>query len=195
MRFVITILGFKNNLNSFIVKECALFTLDDRGFYHWLIKSPYAFSKLDNSRRREASYLTHKFHGLHWEQGDVDYEDWVKSLKTIADRAEGIYAKGKEISLFLSNLLGIAVTNLEDLGCPSIKDLKGVSYSCVPHTLLNEENNFKCALADATRLRNWMFYHEHPADSTSSQNDSCFLSGLRREQASAPSSSSLCDYR
>ncbi|CAH0387609.1 unnamed protein product [Bemisia tabaci] len=190
MRFVISVHGFKSNTNRYIVKECSLITLDGEALYHWIVKSPFQLSELDHSRRREASHVTHRVHGLSWDDGDIEYGDWVNSLKTLADRAETIYAKGKEIALFLSTLLGVAVTNVEDLGCPALKNLTGPALECLHHRLA-QSSVTNCALVNASLVRHWLFNYEHPADSGSSANSSDFDESLRSRSATKHNSRSM----
>lgn len=178
MRFVLSVHGFKSNSNRYIVKECALLSLDGEGIYHWLVKSPFEFSELDHAHRREASHVTHGLHGLCWENGDIEYADWLISLRTLTDRAESIYAKGKEITLFLSTLLGVSVTNVEDLGCPALKKLTGATLACLFHKLLDSRVS-NCALTNASLVRHWLFNYEHASDSGSLTDSSDLDEGLR----------------
>lgn len=182
MRFVISVQCFKSNSNRFVVKECAISSVDEEAIRHWVVKPPFEYSELDSGRRREASHLTHDFHGLKWDDGDIEYEEWLRSIREIADRATSIYAKGSEITLFLSTLLGLAVTNLEELNCPSVRNLTKPQLHCFHHNLL-KRSGYRCALADVTALKHWLYHYEHPSIGCGSGDTPDSYNGLRSQHS------------
>ena len=160
MRCVISLHEFRANTNNIIVKECSIATVDGKGIYHWVVKSPFDFTELNRARRRDAHHVTQFVHGLKWEDGEVEYRDWKMSLLNFTDKASTIYAKGTGITKLLSQLTGTSVINLEDMGCPSLKDLTGPPLKCLHHTI-NNQSDVTCTLKNVISVRDSLINYEH----------------------------------
>lgn len=151
---------FPGKNSTLIVKEIAFLSLDGTKFDHGLFKPPHEKSNLIPKVRKQVQWLTKNVHGFDWYDGTIDYEELQKCLDRLqTTECNTIYTKGLEkTKFFLRNLPNKEVINLEDLGCPSFKDLKREGkrkISCFYHS----PENYMCAVENVHLMFDW--YHGH----------------------------------
>lgn len=155
LRFVIDIQGFHGKNGEFLPKEIAVVGVDYTVDAHWIIKPPYRFCELGYAFSTANTYLSCHEHGIEWFDGESNLEDVYKTLRDVARRALQIYAWGSTNQKLLQQVLSRRVINLQDLHCPSYKNLPYTnSHSCFHHTCIKEF--MVCALSFAYKLRNWL---------------------------------------
>lgn len=155
--------GFILN-KRFIVKEAAILR---RGYIlsHYFFESPVPWSLLLKSERRQASWLTHRHHGLQWEDGNVPY-CMAQRLITAAiigvneqeeeEESSLVYVKGLDKREWLVDIMddegsGFNIETLDAVyeDVPSLNKLDPTySLRCVKHTK-------NCALQNVFKLFNW----------------------------------------
>ena len=75
-----------------------------------------------------------------------------------------VYVRGKDKANWLRQIVPEAdVYNVEDEGCPSIKDMKG-SVSKWPRCTCHQHPKNVCALENAYLLREWMSLNQDAVD-------------------------------
>ena len=72
---------------------------------------------------KQTSWNTKRLHGTAWSSGKLDYEKLFAVFYDIKVINAEVFAKELEKCRLLTNLLGRNVENLDDYGCPKIKDL------------------------------------------------------------------------
>ncbi|KAJ8870113.1 hypothetical protein PR048_029125 [Dryococelus australis] len=98
--------GFQNNGNCFVLKEIA-------------------FSHLTETLHT-CLWLSCKFHGLLWEDGQVEYFDAKYLFRKLVNTEDTVYVKEGKKTKWLENILGTScnIVDLEDYGCPALQVLK-----------------------------------------------------------------------
>lgn len=159
MDIIIDCQAYKDNLNNFIIKECAVTTPDYCFIHHWVIAAPYDFYRLSKQKRKKAIWL---HHGLKWCDGHIKYNDFLKELRHICSGSSRIFAKGKEKCEFLTGILGLSVIGMDNYWAPCIKTLLQDTYlpvwRCFYHS---KHKKHVCALANAYKLKFWMMTNKH----------------------------------
>lgn len=161
LSFIVDIQGFHGKYGEFLPKEVAVLGLDYNVIAHWIIKAPYPFSELEAGFSKANTYLSCYEHGLEWFDGTADLEDVYISLRDVARRSLQIYVWGSTNQKLLEKVLSRSVTNLQELNCPSFKNLPYTNiHSCFHHTCIKEF--MVCALSFAYKLRNWLKNENEP---------------------------------
>jgi hypothetical protein len=108
-----------------IVKELAVLQLQRNQLKITcrLYAAPYPWHTLPRHTRVTCKWLTRYRHGFKWENGYRNYTRLSSDLKELC--SEGVnWTKGQCKAEYLSELIGIHVYNLEDLGMHSITHLR-----------------------------------------------------------------------
>ncbi|KAF2888694.1 hypothetical protein ILUMI_17480 [Ignelater luminosus] len=144
--------GFRGDDETFIPKEVAIISEDGYEFAHFLLKPPYLVQSLSSCRRSEVLYMENHFHGIAWQSGQINFEDFQTELIHLSKNFKTIYIKGDEKRKVLS-FLEKSVINLEDLGCPSLAKLKQkfVAVQCLNHNIEPPV----CAIENMIILSEW----------------------------------------
>lgn len=151
MTAIVDVQGFKNEENTFIVKEIAI--ICNNQLQVFLIKPPYPFYNLTKTERKLVHWIERN-RKICWNDGFLPYYDYkfhvVKYLE-----GKRIYTKGSEKVLWLRDILQTNdVHNLEDKGCPKLfslyekYNLSTDVFNCAYHPTV-------CALKNVTCIRKW----------------------------------------
>lgn len=153
MYFVLDIQGFRGPKNQFIVKELAL--LQQGHHYHFILLPPFNFKELPADLKRQSQWLYQNYHGLLWDGGFTEFRKVKHYLRSVIQHTT-VYVKGTEKSQWLRALLqnenDVEVINVEDIGCPSFKELKQLhpnSVKCLSHSKC-------CALQNVYMLNSFL---------------------------------------
>lgn len=127
--------GFLTFKNRFMCKEFCL--VDDDYIFHTFVKSPYSFNKMSSRYQREANWLTHHFHGIKYDCGDINiFELKEKIFPKI--RGKTILVKGLQKVSWLKEIFhkcgGIDCMNIEDTPCDLNLRSRTWHESCDYHT-------------------------------------------------------------
>lgn len=155
--------GFKDNSNSFIVKELALSTKNIK--FHDTIKSPAII--LDKKHEREARWLTKNYHGLEWHCGQISLTELRKTIQPILQN-KTVYVKGQEKVQWLQYILGfndkntakINIINLETMNCTislnkNYINNQNMYHACKNHQDIKNKSKHHCAMKNVLLLNDW----------------------------------------
>lgn len=155
---ILDIQCFKDNSNSFIVKEVCAIELDSGILlFHHIVSPPYERKQLSAGKLRESYWTTKYHHGIEWNVGDISYNSMMDKLEYLFSSCLSIYVKGSEKKQYIKSLCPeyCQVLDLETLNCESLESLSVLyvndSLRCKYHT----SENHNCALANALNLRKW----------------------------------------
>lgn len=95
--------GFKDNNNTFIIKELSIVSKDMR--YVSLFRSPYDRSRVNDTRT--VSWLENNFHKIKWEEGYIDFD--ITLIQNMIESYETVYTCGIEKRKYLSFIHGNVV--------------------------------------------------------------------------------------
>ena len=156
IEYVIDVQGFKRAYNEFVFKELAVVPLgEDVQPTVYLFDPPHDWSFLAPRYKCENSWLTRNYHGIHWQDGEIPYEEFQEILKSSVRGASKIYVKGLDKQKWLQNIIS-RVCNIEDLDCPSLAKLHIQKETPCSHHNLNICRNSNCAVLNAIALKRWL---------------------------------------
>ena len=120
---VVDIECFSNN----VIKEVAVCTQ----FYciGLSLKPPSALDKVSQNHTKQNEWLTRKLHGIEWSSGNVFYHNLENLWRSFKYKNAVYYAKGLPKCKLLESLLEETFINLEDMACPTFKQLVQKSNS------------------------------------------------------------------
>lgn len=167
--------GFISIDTRFILKEIC-FSINDRQHnnsdnntfnptlnHHHIFLPPHAWNQLSESCRKSALWLTRNHHGLHWSQGEIDYNEISECVKPLLEQNLLIYVKGEQKIDWLKDICNnhnINCRNIEELGCDirlgTIDDDDDdyndrVFYHCNKHSRAFN----RCALQNCEIIKYW----------------------------------------
>jgi len=163
--------GTEHNL---VVKELSCF--GDYGDTI-LFKPPYRLEQLGKRDQRQVNWVRHYIHNIPWESGDYEYDDLNLILLGLQLRYSNatFYAKGDEKCKLLEYHLKESVTNLEDLGCPSIYSIDHSRFSVACDNHFDAGGTFACrdhcAKRKAFIFRSWLHERDSLIDEGDDDND------------------------
>src|SRR5436190_12887968 len=73
MEAVIEFHGFKDNYNTFIIKELAIVSKHIQ--CQLIFKSPFSKHLLNNKMARTCRWLTRHYHHIDWDEGDLPFNE------------------------------------------------------------------------------------------------------------------------
>lgn len=145
--------GFKDRSNNFIVKEMSLATTEYTQTF--LVKPPYAFSKLNCEERRQVTWIEKHRHIL-WSEGFIDYQEFHRMAKTLLLN-KFILVKGNEKVNWVKKLTNECnIVDIGERGCPKLESLyekfckDKYFYNCAHHVDY-------CALKNVLCMKKWYF--------------------------------------
>lgn len=141
---------YKNTQNNFIIKELAYASCND-SYYNgvYLFKPPHSFVGVIKDVEWTRSY-----HGFEWTEGVTKYEELESILKSVTEDFDTIYTKGLEKSIFLSQVLGRVVIDLNDIINKRLDQLVEEIRECPFH--MNKKGSYRCAYSNALNLSKWL---------------------------------------
>lgn len=157
---IVDMQGFKDDLNSFIVKEFSVLTKNIK--FHEIIKSNLDYDELNASTKRSAEWLKEFHHGLSWDDGYISIGELRQTLQPILQN-KIIYVKGRDKVQWLREIMhttnNLLIKNLEDLGCDLNLNLFGNQgkneppMTCSKHKKMTMD--YVCAMRNAIKLKLW----------------------------------------
>lgn len=91
---------------KFIPKEIAILDESYRSV-HFILKPPRKLKSiyaLNDKDMRQTTWLTDMYHGIHWTEGIVEYEDLDSIISPILEKFTTIYVCGQQKEAFLDRL-------------------------------------------------------------------------------------------
>lgn len=147
---ILDLQGFKITNNIFICKEISVVDIQSGLCKTATFKPPFPWSDLDEKSKRTARWLTKYHHNLQWYSGDIAYLDVENHIQGLLDnQIDKVYVKGSEKMVWLQKIIHIKIINLEELNCPSLRELQVEdAIVCHPHIL-------NCVTRNVKILRQW----------------------------------------
>lgn len=155
VELIVDIQGFYVTGYTLVPKEIAVLSRCGQKLEHFLIKSPFAWGKLDRQSKKSAIWLEQNHHGLRWSgNGNIPYNEMCNIFTNIIQKASKLYVKGAQKKAFLElhNLSCeiIDLDTMEDYSCISVK--KSFSHrSCFAH-----DPPYTCALSNVYKIKKWL---------------------------------------
>ena len=156
---------FKDNTNDLLLKEVSVVEVNSGTILlHHIAKPPFDRDSLTEEKLRESYWLTKHCHGLEWDRGDIPYYVLMDKLRTCLTRRTLVYVKGSEKKEFVQRNFIIdpvttTVVDMSDLGCGSLTSTSNLLSTnvvrCGQHK--RRGTHKRCALANCTVLRGWLF--------------------------------------
>lgn len=149
---IVDLQGFKDYQNQFILKEFAILI---NGYSQiFLVKPPYAFTKLTKEERKRVQWLEND-RGIYWSEGFIDYREFKQVIKPYLNKKK-ILVKGLEKIKWIKNFHeNCEIIDMGENGCPNFAKLcdeyeksKNLNLNCVYH-------KNKCALKNVICLEKW----------------------------------------
>jgi hypothetical protein len=159
---------YKND-GSYCIKElCILQDTDE--IKQFLFKPPHDYDELDVERKRSEFWNVKNKHGLSWNSG-VD-EPVALTWLIIDKKRVTIYCKGDQKKKTIQNQFEQAsIINVENLGCPSFKELEKTYNNCKEKCKFHNTFNFDCAKNNALMLKKWIVNTEKNCKETENYDD------------------------
>lgn len=170
--------SFKNPKNKFILKELSIIKVESSSssslwstllpsstqyirndVENFLFAPPYPWQCLPEKFKNANHWVVCNLHGIPWEAGDIAYNQLHNILNSKLQNATYIFVKGLEKKEWFKRNLRLSpnIINLEDIGCPSLKNLR-VS-ACVffnYHRRVKREHHH-CATENVRKLKIWFW--------------------------------------
>lgn len=155
---IIDFQGFRGAENVFIFKEIAALTVNCETFYTFLFSPPTEKNSLPQEIQHQNTWLANNHHGLEYDRGFTSYEELYNILHDLLSDFQTVYVKGREKRNEILKVFDHQnIINIEDLGCPSIKQLS--ENYCSTACLWHKNRNSTCATLNVKNIRFW--YNEH----------------------------------
>lgn len=159
---VLDIQCFKNNQNSFIIKEITAINLESGTLlFHHIVCPPYERRLLSPDKLRECYWLTQNFHGLEWHSGDIPYDVILEKIRDLFNITSSfpltVLVKGCEKREFIKSLVPeyCNVVDMETLGCQSLDSLSNLFTNDTLRCTHHKYNTHRCSLSNTVNLRKW----------------------------------------
>lgn len=164
MEFIVDIQCFKTAYNDFVVKELAIAPLgDDTHPIVYLFEPPHDWNFLATRYKCENTWLTNNYHGIQWQDGEVPYDEFEGILRSTVRGARKIHVKGLEKVRWLENIIP-KVSNIEALGCPSLKKLRNKDDSSCSNHDSDICGDASCAARNVIAIKIWLLdFYDAPA--------------------------------
>lgn len=152
---IVDLQGFKDNSNTFIVKEFSFATKNLK--FSDIIHSTCTFDELSAAKQKSAKWLTQNFHGITWYDGDIDVNELQDIIKPILSN-KIVFVKGEEKIIWLKILLHDSfykIVNVETLGCNLNlhKNVEMFGLMCSKHKRMS--HNLHCTLNNVGKIFDW----------------------------------------
>lgn len=150
---VIEFQAFRNNDNTFIIKELVVLNLTTGIVSYFIFKPPFPLRSLFSKQYRTNKWLTSFFHHISWEEGFVDYKELEKIIIHNCRKFKTIYTSGVEKTRFIQNFTSSSV-----ISCNMVKynDFNNRTSCCsVKHEKHIVSKN--CALYKAYCLASFLY--------------------------------------
>lgn len=135
--------------------------IDGAAIQSWMFKHSADTLRQNEKSRCVNSWLRRNFHNLSCKNGDVDYNELEKIIKTF--KFNTIFVKGEQkceiFKSFFSDYENISIIDMADMGCPPLKQLQSARFvvgspiCCIYH---KDFNRTQCTLYKVLALRKWL---------------------------------------
>ena len=106
------------------------------------------------------AFLSKKMHRIKWFSGEFSYESLPIVVQLFTLPSVQLYSKGKVKCDLLSKIFKKEVKNLEDIGCPPIKQLDDIPVKCEAYPR-SHHTNLHCAHKKVKTYYKWTQTHMH----------------------------------
>ncbi|KAK0169638.1 hypothetical protein PV328_011774 [Microctonus aethiopoides] len=123
------------------------------GVTRMVFKSPFNWDELPKHYKSMNLWVMRNYHGILWDAGDIPYNKLNDVPDIILKDGAYIYVKGSEKKQWLSDIIrgSKTIINLENLGCPSMKNIE--ITSCHYHEYRKSNLIYHCALENVKQLK------------------------------------------
>lgn len=144
---------FVDNEGKSIIKELTVMDVARFASRHWILKPPVQAVTNDKYVKTN-KWLTTNYHGLHWDEGEVPYEELFPLLTKHTCIYKYVFVKGLQKKRFLTDhIIHNNIINLEDFDCPKATALPYVhGTACLRHS----DYHSKCTNHRVHAFREWM---------------------------------------
>ena len=109
---------------------------------------------------KQTTWNTKLLHGIAWSSGKLDYDKLSVVSYDIRVMNAEVFAKGLEQCRVLTNILGRNVENLDNYGCPKIKDFVKTDSSWICSSYpFRHKTRLHCAEKKAKVYGDWAMQH------------------------------------
>jgi hypothetical protein len=112
MNIILDVQGFKIENNKFIVKELAAF--DGVRVSHFIFKSPFRMDYLSPDLHKQAEWLMRNHHCIDWREGFTPLHKFGDIIKSLCNKVDYVYVKGKEKSEFIKKFTITPVIEIDE---------------------------------------------------------------------------------
>lgn len=109
---VLDVQGFKIENNKFIPKEMAAY--DGNRICHYIFRPPFGLDCLDPEALKQTLWLMHNHHCIDWDAGYTPLYKFSNIIKSLTEKVDIVYVKGKEKADFLRKLTSKPIIELEE---------------------------------------------------------------------------------
>lgn len=155
---VVDVQFLKDARDEYSPKEIAIASVAGEYFAHWVIAPENDLTTLSEEARKKNAWLATHHHGIDYFEGESRLEQVSMTLRNLCKKFEKIYVRGNQKRDFLRKIVARDIVNLEeDASCPTLDSLPINDTRCLLHGyLLKDGKNFKCALNNACRIKDWL---------------------------------------
>lgn len=164
MKAILDLQGFKMPVNKFVLKELAAIKIypNAEGYEEFgclLVKPPCEWDSLPAKYKCQNKWCERNHHGIPWNAGDIPYDDLKNVLDIILKNVNFVYVKGLEKKQWITDIIGDSklIINMEDLGCPALRQLPAPIYQHYKYH--NGVREYNCAFENVQRLKEWYLKH------------------------------------
>jgi hypothetical protein len=125
---IVEVQGFSTSNAKFIPKELVILD-QDQGLKKFLFKAPMDISNVSHKDYKTILWATSKYHMLHWNSGDIDYQQLEHLLVSETSKYTHILTKGRDKMNFLSKILNRPIIDMSTARMPKYKALNSDACS------------------------------------------------------------------
>lgn len=135
--------GFMIENKKFIPKELAAY--DGNQICHYIFKPPFDIKFLPSNLQKQAAWLIKNHHGILWKEGFTPVHKFTDIIKTLTEKVDQVYVKGKEKAEYIRNYSSKPVIELDE-----VPPLQKERPTCFYHS----ESICMCSLTNVYYLYN-----------------------------------------
>lgn len=147
MDYIVDIQSFTYGVDyKLLPKEVAVLSTTKDYVRHWIISPPCPFSELRAVSRQGNTWQTNNYHGLEWFEDGITLDQLEVNLQRIARHASHVITRGRERTIYLQEIMGRNIINLDDIAdLKAFRDIPPSETYCMIHGV-ERAQVFKCAL-------------------------------------------------
>jgi hypothetical protein len=138
-----------------IVKELALVGIgyadNSKSIQTYLLKAPCPLWTLSKAAQNTNQWITSNLHSLPWGVGQISYSELPNLVKESVQGHTRVVTKGSEKAMFLAEILGIPIIDLDNFECPKADNI------FLEQTVVCGYGHVEgCALTKALKYAEWL---------------------------------------